>query len=399
MSLDHGAFAGTQGSRTRSNDEDDKGLTDLQQINIFVLPFITVCFLALLAYFGLTREAGVACLWALSSLSAGGAVGFLFGIPKISIRKDSVPDASTTGAAATGTGAPARAPNLRPNTNLEEVSDWLTKIIVGLGLVNLGHMGEEVARISANAASGWPNVSGPQGVSIATALITGFATTGFLASYVYTRLFLQGAFDRGDQGLGEAIERQSAKLAPANTASGSPAVLTAPELRGAEYIKQATTVDDLPLVTEKMRQLAREYEQIRQFNEPGNARTQKMANLVQKMRLLALAAMPAVNAFINSESAGERLAAVAMLQTRYDPQFTVWLADRLVEERPFVGFNAASALLSASQNLAGEPLRVLCDAVRSAQQRLTELGLKDEQRDQLISRILKNDPRGNAPVS
>jgi hypothetical protein len=368
-------------------------VSDVKQINLFVIPFLGVCAGGVVWHFGFTRETGVALLWALASLTAGGGIGFLFGIPRSSAATRPAPAAPADGAAK-GPAAGADAEGLRPNTNLEEVSDWLTKIIVGLGLVNLGEIGPGLASISAKAAAGWPSLPAGQAQSIASAILVTFAVSGFLASYVYTRLFLQGAIGRADKGLG-AIGRTDEVLATLPQAVADPdlpAALTAQELRVAEKIQQATKAEDLPAMVERMRSLAREYEQIRQTDESSPDRTQKMANIVQKMRGLALATMPTLPDFMRSSSPGERLAAVAMLQTRFDPAHTAWLAERLVDERPFIGFNAASALMSASKNLAGEPLRQLFESVQAAQARLAELGLKESGRDGMIEKILAQAP-------
>jgi hypothetical protein len=84
---------------------------------------------------------------ALASTALGCLLGFLFGIPK-SLQRGAAPQPqqqSASGApsgsakdpAAAGSGAPARTsgPAFGTNTSLEEISDWLTKIIIGLGLV------------------------------------------------------------------------------------------------------------------------------------------------------------------------------------------------------------------------------------------------------------------------
>lgn len=375
--------------------------SDLQRVNLFVIPFLALCVGAVLAYFGFTANAGVALLWALCSLTAGGGVGFLFGIPRSGAAPAKAGLAAASGgkpgsAVAAAASDADRGNNLRPNTNLEEVSDWLTKIIVGLGLVNLADIGPGVLKIAALSAAGWTGIDAAVARSVAAALVVAFAVTGFLASYVYTRLFLQEAFGRADAqlDLAHAIDTAQSELPNAATDPNTPAMLSVQELKVAETIMQAAKVNDLPAMTEKMRSLAREYELIRQGQDSGIARTQQMANVVQKMRTLALATLPALADFARSGSPGERLAAVAMLQTRFDAAYTPWLAERLVDERPFVGFNAASALLTASRNLAGEPLRQLLDAVAAAQARLQALGLKEADRDKLIERILAQAPGG-----
>jgi hypothetical protein len=81
---------------------------------------------------------------AVASTAIGCFLGFLFGIPK-SLQRGAAPapppqPASGTPAAATaanGNGSAGRTsgPAFGTNTSLEEISDWLTKIIIGLGLV------------------------------------------------------------------------------------------------------------------------------------------------------------------------------------------------------------------------------------------------------------------------
>jgi hypothetical protein len=65
---------------------------------------------------------GTALAIAAASGLVGGLLGFLFGIPRT----------------VQGTGASTSGPQYDANTNLEQVSDWLTKILVGVGLVQIG---------------------------------------------------------------------------------------------------------------------------------------------------------------------------------------------------------------------------------------------------------------------
>ena len=79
-------------------------------------------------------------LWCVACLAVGGTVGFLFGIPRATAQP-ATPSAARTqdaGKAESKLRSSDRdTEGGRPNTNLEEVSDWLTKILVGLTLVNL----------------------------------------------------------------------------------------------------------------------------------------------------------------------------------------------------------------------------------------------------------------------
>jgi hypothetical protein len=142
-------------------------------------------------------------LWSLACVSSGGAVGFLFGIPKI-LQSDS----------------PAKPPlnagnayRQQVNTNLEQISDWLTKIIVGLGLIHLKSVPTYLHDVAAILALGIGSVEAD--IAFALALIPYFLTVGFLFGYLTTRLFLAGAFSRADQAAAfKDFKKEAQEFAP-----------------------------------------------------------------------------------------------------------------------------------------------------------------------------------------
>src|SRR5262249_8174872 len=67
-----------------------------------------------------------------------------------------------------------------------------------------------------------------------------------------------------------------------------------------------------------------------------------------------------------SRSAGERLAAVATLEALPDPAYLPWLAGRIGDERPFIEYHAAVALLSAARSLPDDDLGALDEALSTA---------------------------------
>ncbi len=84
------------------------------------------------------------------------------------------------------------------NTNLEEISDWLTKIIVGVSLVELNKAQMKLQQIAGFIAESF---GGPGQVSFAYGLMVYFSVAGFLGSYLLTRLYLQKAFRDAAAGL------------------------------------------------------------------------------------------------------------------------------------------------------------------------------------------------------
>ena len=105
---------------------------------------------------------------------------------------------------------------------------------------------------------------------------------------------------------------------------------------------------ELPNVEARLAAIAREYEATRTGMPPGPARTRAFNVTMSKMRVLALAAKPLLRKFSsNAESAGLRLAAIAILQMSPDLEYVSWLVQRMNTEQPFVFYQASNALLSA----------------------------------------------------
>src|SRR5512143_3092668 len=88
----------------------------------------------LLAAYGATTKSWtlftVEALVGTATLSVGGLLGFLFGIPRTTR-----PPRGSEGAGANDGRREAINTPYEPSNNLEQVADWLTKILVGVGLV------------------------------------------------------------------------------------------------------------------------------------------------------------------------------------------------------------------------------------------------------------------------
>ena len=142
-------------------------------------------------------------LMAAASYMSGFFLGFLFGIPK------RISDTSTQ-----------TAYNL--NTNLVDISDWLTKIIIGLGLVEIKTIPGYLQSVGAYIQKA---TNGEESVKIfSVCCIVYFAIFGLYYGYNYMRLFLSGQFKEADDNLlkkeaqlsmkGEELKQQN--LAPDN---------------------------------------------------------------------------------------------------------------------------------------------------------------------------------------
>lgn len=126
---------------------------------------------------------GILLLVSAATLLIGGIFGFLFGIPKLNKAYDPREDYE-------------RSTKYHPNTNLEDVSDWLTKIIVGVALTQLTRIPGYLQGISdgilEHVDCSQMNCNFAQSVLVAAIIY--FLIAGFIIGYFYTRLYLPNLF-------------------------------------------------------------------------------------------------------------------------------------------------------------------------------------------------------------
>ena len=104
------------------------------------------------------------------------------------------------------------------------------------------------------------------------------------------------------------------------------------------------TTADLTLVRDQITAYARLYERIRQQMEPSDERTKKMEEVFQRMKALANAGIPVLPELVASQSPGEKLAAVSVLECFGSTKYLGFLIELIRSETPFVGYHAALAI-------------------------------------------------------
>jgi hypothetical protein len=110
-----------------------------------------------------------------AALISGAFLGFLFAVPRA---QPETSEGSTLGERGIRR-------SLLINTNLEQVSDWLTKTIVGVALVELGRMLPALNRLVVALAAVYGG--GPAATVVAAAILIFFPIMGFFAGYITTR--------------------------------------------------------------------------------------------------------------------------------------------------------------------------------------------------------------------
>jgi hypothetical protein len=155
------------------------------------------------------RAVGYGTLIAGCAFIAGVLLGFLFGVPP----------ASDTPKTPAGSIQPSdkQSPSQPPQTNLEEIADWLTKIIVGAGLASLGRLPGLIGQLSSFVASGVDPNPKNQNPAIALAIMGYFSSCGLLYGYVWTRYKITASSFDSDL---------KTTLAPSEAAIGQDAIKT-----------------------------------------------------------------------------------------------------------------------------------------------------------------------------
>ncbi len=148
--------------------EEDKSGSILFIITLLLIGcFIMVIYAISIGWEHFISTVGIAFTIAFSSSMVGGFLGFIFGIPR------------THASSEIGVGA---------NTNLEEISDWITKIIVGVSLVELDQIREGIVNMANVLARGLGSHDSSFVFSIS--VITFYFIGGFFLGYLWSRIFL-----------------------------------------------------------------------------------------------------------------------------------------------------------------------------------------------------------------
>ncbi|MEV7936072.1 hypothetical protein AB0O82_08000 [Kitasatospora sp. NPDC088264] len=263
-----------------------------------------------------------------ASTVLGGALGFLFGVPRVR----------------SGSGEPQG--SYAPNTNLEQVSDWLTKVLLGVGLTQLGSLGERLHQLGTALA---PALGGEDAaVPFAAALVLYFVVFGFLAGWLVTRLALPQVLTDADQALdlflaGQDRDRRGDKV-------------------GADDLR-VRAMQQLGLLGGSAEQSAALAAQLPPASSPSSGPEGVVAEVRSTARRSALTA-DQVRALYADGSEGRRIQALALMQG--DPSLADLPSLLDAIERPRSGFEQYHALLAARgllSRLPGAEAQRLRDAV------------------------------------
>ena len=152
------------------------------------LPYAGIALVAILFYtWGSLPTIALAILATFAAGAIGALIGFLFGIPMS--RSDGKQSTLTVDG------------SYKPNTNLEQVSDWLTKIIVGVGLVQFRQIGAGIYDIGSAIGDSIGKTTPAlkdSSTAFAITLLVGTTAVAFILEYMWTTTRLYEIFVSGD---------------------------------------------------------------------------------------------------------------------------------------------------------------------------------------------------------
>jgi len=149
---------------------------------------------------------GTALAISCASMVIGSLAGFLFGIPRTFQNHDEPVSRS-------------KEPEYRPNTNLEQISDWLTKILVGVGLTQMAVIPKKLWNISDRLAPGLGGQPGSAGFGLI--LIIFFSVAGFLVGYMWTRIYFRKVLMDAERDPGVSKEELNQKVQEVDTTNAN----------------------------------------------------------------------------------------------------------------------------------------------------------------------------------
>lgn len=124
-----------------------------------------------------------------AAFAMGSVMGFLFGIPR------SASESSNSASNVSG---------YVGNDNLLQVSDWLTKIIVGVGLTQLYSIPNTLKKYAVYLSK----ASGVDNVALIIFIMLYFSVFGFLFGYLWTRLYFVGMLKDSDEDSRKELQKK-----------------------------------------------------------------------------------------------------------------------------------------------------------------------------------------------
>lgn len=186
----------------------------------------------------------------------------------------------------------------------------------------------------------------------------------------------------GPSGFADAIRRHLALVVADKFLKGS-------TQEAVESVQRLSPSQDQAVTRSQLEALAKEYVELRQTLPAGTERTRLMSIIAAQMRTFATSGHEMLPDLVVSSSAGDRLAAVCILQQICETRYLYWLAERVATEQPFIGYHATVALSRAIRSPLNMPAPTLAAVLQSAREFLSERTYQDPNQDTVLKNAEK----------
>lgn len=212
-------------------------------ILVVVMVIAALC-VALVGVGGYLGVVGVLILVGTAAATVGAALGFIFAIPRARDRAElafAAARADTGDEAGTSSAAQSKA-FLQTNSNLVRISDWLTTMLVGVGLTQLNQLHQTLRMFGlflkeAYGACGKKGCPADVLYAVGPGVLVFGAFAGFLFMYLYTRLVLVQLLNNIEQDL----QGEDEEIAPSISQQ---LFGRAPEASGTSRASGGSDIDD-----------------------------------------------------------------------------------------------------------------------------------------------------------
>jgi hypothetical protein len=147
-----------------------------------------------------------------AALFTGGLLGFLFGVPHTHDRPDSSPAVRVSEKRPDDSAVTVSSGSVdyRPSTSLEQIADWLTKMLIGVTLTQAKPIGQALWETAGSVQEGFGGAAG--GRAFALAVIIYFSIGGFVFGFLWARLYLVSWYREVDVRQVRALDEKLSRI-------------------------------------------------------------------------------------------------------------------------------------------------------------------------------------------
>lgn len=184
------------------------------------------------------------------------------------------------------------------------------------------------------------------------------------------------------------LEKETEGLVDA--ALADPSKISPQQIRSATRVQVAAKSLDDQALRAQLKQLSLEFDILRRTLPSSRERSRAMTEVLVKMRTIGPTLSHAIGELKASDSPGERLAAIAMMQLDPGLLDLDWLLERFKSDPPFLFFQSAFALRNALRLVGpSEDAKIKEAAVKALQQVKSFAGEPDANTVEVLEEIIR----------